>query len=63
MYTAPEIPRVPAPVVLEEKTQEELDVVQPEGDVATLKCYATGYPLPTISWRKESIVVCTIFFI
>lgn len=55
----PQIPHEPAPVTLEEKTPEELNVVQPEGDVATLRCYATGYPLPTISWLKRgSVAVC-----
>lgn len=56
----PDIPQerqVPAPVALEEKTSEELDVVQPEGDLATLRCYATGYPLPTVSWKRDSVVV------
>lgn len=27
-----------------------------------MKCFATGYPLPTISWRKGSIIVCNILF-
>lgn len=54
----PEQPQQPKQVALEEKTPEELDVVQPEGHIATLRCFATGYPLPTVSWRRGSIVVC-----
>lgn len=46
------------PAALEEKNDDDVNVVQPEGDLATLRCYATGYPLPTITWKKESIVVC-----
>lgn len=57
----PQVPQIPAPVVLEEKTDEELNVVQPEGDLATLRCYATGYPLPTVSWKRDSVVVCSNF--
>lgn len=58
----PEEPQVPvyhepAAPALEEKTPEEIDVIQPEGDIATLRCFATGYPLPTVSWKKDSIIV------
>lgn len=42
---------------LEERPQEEIDVVQPEGDVATLRCFATGYPLPTVTWKRGQVIV------
>lgn len=42
---------------LEDRPQEEIDVVQPEGDVATLRCFATGYPLPTVTWRRGQVIV------
>lgn len=42
---------------LEHKRHEDLDIVQSEGGLATLKCFATGYPQPTITWRYNSIVV------
>lgn len=56
-YPDVQVPQVPAAVGLEEKTAEEVNVVQPEGDLATLRCYATGYPLPTVSWKRDSVVV------
>lgn len=45
------------PVTLVDVPREELDVVQSEGAVATLRCFATGYPLPTVTWRLGAVVV------
>lgn len=42
---------------LEDRPQEEIDVVQPEGDMATLRCFATGYPLPTVTWKRGQVIV------
>jgi len=41
---------VPADIIDEETSN---DVVVKEGQAATLKCKATGYPPPTIKWRRE----------
>jgi hypothetical protein len=54
--TRPPVPGVRAPV-LQEVPQDEVDVEISEGGVATLKCYATGFPPPTITWRHRGIVV------
>lgn len=53
----------PAAPALVEKPREEVDVVQSEGGIATLKCFATGYPLPTVTWRRGSIIVCDLISI
>lgn len=42
---------------LESIPEEQVNVIEPEGQVATLRCYATGYPLPTISWKRNAIIV------
>lgn len=45
---------------LEPKRPEEVNVVQAEGAVATLRCFATGYPLPTVTWRFGAVIVSGI---
>lgn len=49
-----------APPTLEEKPQSEIDVNTPAGGFAVLRCYATGYPPPTITWRRGTVVVSLI---
>lgn len=47
----------PAPPVLEPVPEEELDIKSEEGGIATLRCYATGFPPPSIRWKKGEVVV------
>lgn len=42
---------------LEPMQPEDVNVVQAAGAVATLRCFATGYPLPTVSWRFGAVIV------
>lgn len=51
-----------APPELEEVPQEEVDIDISEGGVATLKCFATGFPPPTITWKRHGIEVSQLKF-
>ncbi|XP_055618805.1 papilin isoform X1 [Toxorhynchites rutilus septentrionalis] len=53
------VPGAPAPPVLESVPEEELDIKSEEGGIATLKCFATGFPPPSIRWKKGEIVLNT----
>ncbi|XP_041765619.1 papilin isoform X3 [Anopheles merus] len=52
-------PGIPGPTVLEEVPQEELDIKSEEGGIALLRCFATGFPPPSIRWRKGEIMLNT----
>lgn len=43
--------------VLDEVPEENLRPVAREGGVATLRCFATGFPPPTITWKRGGIEV------
>lgn len=63
-YTPRPPPRVPqegahAPH-LDEQPEEERDKVISEGGVATLRCFATGFPPPTVTWSKSAIIVSAL---
>lgn len=42
---------------LEEVAEEDLRPVAREGGVATLRCFATGFPPPSITWQRGGIEV------
>lgn len=48
------------PTELEDVPEEELRPVAREGGVATLRCFATGFPPPSISWKHRGIEVIII---
>ena len=45
--------------VLEERTPEEVNVNSAEGGHAILRCFATGYPPPTVTWHRGGIILNT----
>jgi papilin len=42
---------------LEDVSEDELSPVAKEGGVATLRCFATGFPPPSITWKRGGIEV------
>ncbi|XP_021693567.1 papilin isoform X5 [Aedes aegypti] len=44
---------------LETVPDEDLDIKSEEGGIATLRCYATGFPPPSIRWKKGEVVLNT----
>lgn len=47
----------PRPPTLRPVPQEEVDVDVHEGGMATLRCFAAGYPPPTIQWKRGGLIV------
>lgn len=62
-YTRPTAPPTRVPhheereTALQEVPEEDLRPVAREGGVATLRCFATGFPPPSISWKRGGIEV------
>lgn len=46
---------------LDDVSEEDLNPVFREGEAATLKCFATGFPPPSITWKRQGIEVSFIF--
>ncbi|XP_035795510.1 papilin-like isoform X2 [Anopheles albimanus] len=53
------VPVIPPPILLEKVPCEKLDIKTEEGGVATLRCFAPGYPSPFIRWRKGAVMLNT----
>lgn len=51
------------PPTLEEVSEEELSPVAREGGVATLRCFATGFPPPSITWKRGGLEVIKLYFL
>lgn len=56
----PEHPQQSRPSELEQVPEEDLRPVAREGGVATLRCFATGFPPPSITWKRGGIEVSVI---
>lgn len=46
-----------APPVLGHAPQEEIEKEATEGGHAVLRCFATGFPPPTVTWMKDAVIV------
>lgn len=53
---APHHPEARGPA-LQDVSEEDLSPVAKEGGIATLRCFATGFPPPSIQWRRGGIEV------
>lgn len=53
-------PQAHRPTELENVPEVELRPVAREGGVATLRCFATGFPPPSITWKRGGIEVHAI---
>lgn len=53
-------PEVKAPA-LDDVSEDELRSVATEGSFATLRCFATGFPPPSITWKRFGIEVELIY--
>lgn len=42
---------------LDDVSEDELRPVAREGGVATLRCFATGFPPPSITWKRGGLEV------
>lgn len=47
---------------LEDVPEENLRPVAREGGVATLRCFATGFPPPAITWKRGGLEVRLLLF-
>lgn len=49
------------PPVLGEAPPEELEKEAQEGGQAVLRCFATGFPPPTVTWMKDAVIVSILY--
>lgn len=53
----PYLPEEARATELQEVSEEDLRPVAREGGVATLRCFATGFPPPSITWKRGGLEV------